>query len=63
MLLAAHLKNKNSTNMQLILDKKHFSYVSERQPGSHFHVVTVASSDSLQLRIKSIEKLLKTVQN
>lgn len=62
MLLAAHLKNKNSTNMQLILDKKHFSYVSE-QPGSHFHVVTVASSDSLQLRIKSIEKLLMTVQN
>lgn len=62
MLLAAHLKN-NSTNMQLILDKNHFSYVSERQPGSHFHVVTVASSDSLQLRIKSKEKLLTTVQN
>lgn len=62
MLLAAHLKN-NSTYMQLILDKKHVSYVSERQPGSHFHVVTVASSDSLQLRIKSKEKLLTTVQN
>lgn len=35
MLLAAHLKNKNSTNMQP-RDKKHFSYVSERQPGSIF---------------------------
>lgn len=62
MLLAAHLKN-NSTNMQLILDKKHVSYGSEQQPGSHFHVVTVASSDSLQLRIKRIEKLLTTVQS
>lgn len=61
MLLAAHLKNKNSTNMQLILDKKHFSYASERQPGSLFHVVAVASSDSLQLPIRSTKELLKTV--
>lgn len=63
MLLAAHFQNKNSTNMQLILDKKHLSYVSERQPGSHFHVVTVTLSYSLQPRIKTIEKLLMTAQN
>lgn len=49
--------------MQLIRDKKHHSCVSEWQPASHFHVAAVASSDSLQLRVKSIEKLLKTVQN
>lgn len=45
MLLAAHLRNKNGTNMQPILDEGRFSYGSEQQPGSRFHLITASHQD------------------
>lgn len=62
MLLAAHLKI-HGNDMHVILDQKHLSYVREQQPGWLFNVIAATSSGSLQLRIKNIEKLLRTVQN